>query len=292
MMNSLSYPVHPRPKMPPAAQQPALRFGTTPQAMAQARQTTAKRLKIPGAANGPVDLNTLRQAFMDAFYLSLAKFLVEGGDVLPVGNSFYQCLSDSNLTETDFCEDKALLHLAFKNHEDYASNDYQTVLGYSNPKQYNQESAPYRKATARKLGMPHKSPTDRQIIEKMGTMTEDELIKAFGLRKPKAKKAVTTQTWEERMNQYLASVPRHFFLGRNFVLTGTLKSMSRAEAKAIIERYGGKVLSAVTDAIHCLIVGQNPGAKLQAAKEKGIHVVSEDEFRTHADPILYNKDMG
>jgi DNA ligase (NAD+) len=67
--------------------------------------------------------------------------------------------------------------------------------------------------------------------------------------------------------------------GRAFVITGTLPTMSRDEAKAFIEEHGGKVTSAVSSKTDFLLAGENAGSKLQKAEQLGIRILSEDELR-------------
>jgi len=66
--------------------------------------------------------------------------------------------------------------------------------------------------------------------------------------------------------------------GKMFVLTGTLSTMTREEAKARIEELGGKVGSAVSSKTDYLIVGEEAGSKLAKAKALGIELLSETEF--------------
>lgn len=68
------------------------------------------------------------------------------------------------------------------------------------------------------------------------------------------------------------------FNNRTFVLTGTLNSMSRNDAKEIIERLGGKNTSSVSKKTDVVIVGQSPGSKYDDAVKLGITIWNEDEF--------------
>jgi len=68
------------------------------------------------------------------------------------------------------------------------------------------------------------------------------------------------------------------FSGKRFVITGTLKSMKRDEAKAKIEALGGRVTSSVAKQTDYVIVGASPGSKLDKARELGVEVLDEDEF--------------
>ena len=66
--------------------------------------------------------------------------------------------------------------------------------------------------------------------------------------------------------------------GLAFVLTGTLSSMTRDEAKEKIEQLGGNVFSSVSRKIDYLVVGEEPGSKLEKASELGVKIINEREF--------------
>ncbi len=66
--------------------------------------------------------------------------------------------------------------------------------------------------------------------------------------------------------------------GMAFVLTGTLPSYSRDEAKEAIEARGGKVTSSVTKKTSYVVVGDNPGSKYSEAVKIGVPVLDEDSF--------------
>lgn len=69
------------------------------------------------------------------------------------------------------------------------------------------------------------------------------------------------------------------FAGMTFVLTGTLSTMKRSEAKELILRYGGKVSGSVSKKTSFVVAGEAAGSKLDKANELGIPVLSEEEFR-------------
>lgn len=68
------------------------------------------------------------------------------------------------------------------------------------------------------------------------------------------------------------------FAGSIVVFTGTLEGMTRAEAKASVERQGGKVASSVSKNTDFLIVGGKPGSKAKKAEEIGVTVLLEEAF--------------
>ncbi len=69
------------------------------------------------------------------------------------------------------------------------------------------------------------------------------------------------------------------FAGKTFVLTGTLESFTRAEAEALIERFGGKASGSVSKKTSYVLAGANPGSKLTKAETLGIPILSEEDFR-------------
>ena len=68
------------------------------------------------------------------------------------------------------------------------------------------------------------------------------------------------------------------FNEKTFVLTGTLESLTRNEAKDIIESLGGKITSSVSKKTDVVIVGSNPGSKYDEAKKLDITTWNEEEF--------------
>jgi DNA ligase (NAD+) len=68
------------------------------------------------------------------------------------------------------------------------------------------------------------------------------------------------------------------FQGQQFVLTGSLETMTREQAKAAIEARGGRVTSSVSKKTSYVVVGKDPGSKHAKAVELEVKCLSETEF--------------
>lgn len=66
--------------------------------------------------------------------------------------------------------------------------------------------------------------------------------------------------------------------GQTFVMTGTLESMSREEAEQKVRSHGGKASGSISANTSYVVVGANPGAKADKARQLGVSVLSEQEF--------------
>ncbi|MGD2157380.1 MAG: NAD-dependent DNA ligase LigA [Anaerolineales bacterium] len=67
--------------------------------------------------------------------------------------------------------------------------------------------------------------------------------------------------------------------GLTFVVTGSLKNFTRQEVKSFIQSFGGKVTSSVSKKTDYLLIGDNPGSKLDRARALAVDVIGEDELR-------------
>lgn len=68
------------------------------------------------------------------------------------------------------------------------------------------------------------------------------------------------------------------FEGKTFVLTGTLPTLKRSEAKALVEKYGGKASGSVSKKTSYVLAGEEAGSKLTKAQELGIEIITEEQF--------------
>ena len=82
-------------------------------------------------------------------------------------------------------------------------------------------------------------------------------------------------TWEKMSSEPVGNQP---LKGQSWVITGTLTSMRRDEAKAKLQALGAKVSGSISAKTTALLAGDNAGSKLAKAESLGVKVVSEDEF--------------
>jgi len=68
------------------------------------------------------------------------------------------------------------------------------------------------------------------------------------------------------------------FMGKTFVFTGSLESITRKEGKEIVEARGGRAAGSVSAKTDCIVAGENTGSKLKKAEKLGIPVLTESEF--------------
>lgn len=113
-------------------------------------------------------------------------------------------------------------------------------------------------------------------IEDFGLISAQSVVSFFNEQSnieiiDKLKAAGVDMTYESEQND-------NRFVGMTFVLSGGLESLSRNEASAIIESFGGKTSSSVSAKTSYLLMGDKPGSKAQKAQSLGIPIIYEDEF--------------
>ena len=81
-----------------------------------------------------------------------------------------------------------------------------------------------------------------------------------------------------KMEYAAKAVASDRFAGMTFVLTGTLPTMKRDDAKALIESHGGKVSGSVSKKTSVVVAGEDAGSKLTKAQELGVEIIDEAEL--------------
>lgn len=117
-------------------------------------------------------------------------------------------------------------------------------------------------------------------IDGLGPVVAPAIVEWFGQKDNRAligrlQKILTIK------NPYFAKASKGRSLplsGKTFVLTGTLSSMSRDEAKAKIRQLGGSISSSVSKKTSYVVAGENPGTKLDDAERFGVEILTDKEF--------------
>ena len=120
------------------------------------------------------------------------------------------------------------------------------------------------------------SSEDISAIDGFGDVMAKSLIEYFSL--PQSKKLIEKLKEHGVLMEAEKKVVSDKLHGFTFVLTGTLTTMSRDEASAIIIASGGKVASSVSKKTDYVLAGEKAGSKLNKAESLGIKIIDENEF--------------
>lgn len=124
------------------------------------------------------------------------------------------------------------------------------------------------------------SKDDLMTIRDIGPVVADRLLCFFAEPHNLAvidKLLAAGIVWPEEVRQPLDE--HHPLFGKTVVLTGTLSSMGREDAKAKLEALGAKVSGSVSAKTHYVIAGKDAGSKLEKAQALGVPVKSEDDLQ-------------
>jgi len=86
------------------------------------------------------------------------------------------------------------------------------------------------------------------------------------------KAGITIQQQEKATSDQLS--------GKAFVFTGTLESMTRDEAEGLVASMGGRATSSVSKKTDYVVVGKDPGSKATKARDLGVTILNEEEFKS------------
>lgn len=118
-----------------------------------------------------------------------------------------------------------------------------------------------------------------KAIEGIGPNTAQAIVDWF--RQPRNRELVekfrAARVWPVEGEKKIEE-RKQTFAGITFVVTGTLQHFTREEVKTYIEQQGGKVTDSVSKKTHYVLVGENPGSKLEKARSLNVPVIDEAKF--------------
>ena len=126
------------------------------------------------------------------------------------------------------------------------------------------------------------SEEELSVIREIGPVTAQSIVQFFkepGTKKVLAKLA-RTGVRSDLVEEIKSGGP---LAGKTVVITGALEGFSRGEAEALVRRLGGHPSGSVSKKTDFLVVGKEPGSKYDKAKELGVKILSESEFKKLAN---------
>ncbi len=124
---------------------------------------------------------------------------------------------------------------------------------------------------------------DLRAIHEIGDRMAESIIAYF---RAEATEATLTRLAAAGVNlNYTGMEGTHELAGQTFVLTGTLPTWSREEAKQLIENAGGKTTESVSKKTSFLVAGDSAGSKLEKAQKLGVRVLSEADLKKMLEAI-------
>ena len=136
---------------------------------------------------------------------------------------------------------------------------------------------------------------ERFSLEQLFTVTEEELMAVPEIG-PEVAQSVVRFFRDERNRETIKRIveagvsfeeaapeEERPLEGKVFVFTGALESMTREEAKNLVERLGGRAASSVSRKVDYVVVGKDPGSKYDKARELGLTIIDEEEFKKLVD---------
>lgn len=123
------------------------------------------------------------------------------------------------------------------------------------------------------------SATEEEVsaIEGFGAVMAHSVVSFFALEPSRDLVARLEQAGVNMQSKTMRQDDR--FVGKTFVLTGTLPTLTRGEASALIEQYGGKTSGSVSKKTDYVLAGEEAGSKLTKAQQLGVTILTEEQFR-------------
>ena len=119
---------------------------------------------------------------------------------------------------------------------------------------------------------------DLQALPDFGEVVAKDIAAYFADEKKRAAVERLAELGVNMQSRMASKKKDDRFAGLTFVLTGTLPTMDRSEASAIIESFGGKASGSVSKKTSYVLAGEAAGSKLTKAQELGIPVIDEAAF--------------
>ena len=126
------------------------------------------------------------------------------------------------------------------------------------------------------------SADDLQQIARIGPSVAESVAEWFArpVNKNVIKKLKAAGVWPQGGTAATGrSRASNTFDGKTFVITGTLPTFSRDDAKEFIESHGGKVTDNVSKKTSYLVLGEAPGSKYEKAQSLGVKIIGEEELK-------------
>ena len=120
-----------------------------------------------------------------------------------------------------------------------------------------------------------------QMVSGVGPNIAAGIVDWFGRERNQKVLAKLKQAglWPINQQSTISNQPSGPFSGKTFVVTGTLPTFSREDAKDFIESHGGKVTDSVSRKTDYLVLGEAPGSKYDKAKSLGVKVIDENDLK-------------
>jgi DNA ligase (NAD+) len=125
----------------------------------------------------------------------------------------------------------------------------------------------------------HASKEELLEIEGVGEQIADSITTGFFLKEENQDLVLRLLSQGIRIKSFTEGGGGGPLADYVFLFTGGLSSFSRNEAKARVKELGGQVASTVNKKVTHVVAGENPGSKLTKARELGLRVLGEDEFK-------------
>jgi DNA ligase (NAD+) len=213
---------------------------------------------------------------IDGMGEALVDQLVDGGRVLSVADLYD--LTTEDLVNLDRIGAKSAANV-IRNIDRSRANPLPRVLTALGIRFVGERTAVFLAETFGSMNaIEQASQQDLQLADDVGPKVAEAIVQYFS--EPKNRELVDRLRRAGLQFTYASTRPRGGPLqGKTLVITGTLPTLSREEAKEIIEQAGGKVSTSVSRKTSFLLAGEDPGSKLTKARELNVPIISEDGLR-------------